>query len=514
MPRRRQPYTLGVQPGRIWRPRKILPHFGLGLLLLGSLLLSHLITSRFGVQVLVLAIAGLLFTALFSIISFRNLFIPFVVWILSIGGFRFLFTVQSPVLPDLYLDRIMMIWLTAVFLVKFFAEKKTLRGPFLLDYFVLFLVVYILMHVVFLKMVAFHEWTMSYLIPGCAYFFAKNVVTKYRQVRGLLWALLALLTYYGITSIAEKYRIEWLIWPKYILWEDYFVGRSDGPFMHAPLFGTVIGMMLPINLYFIATVRSSALKIILYINLALGMAGLFFTYTRGSWLAGIMALIAMIVLNHRQYLKLVLPAAILFPILAVNTLSLGQDKFMMERIENENTFGSRFGIMATTTKVWRDHPVFGVGFYQYRFVMGDYVDPVNVPGLGLIRVSQFRHVPPHDIFFAYLAETGLVGAFLQGGIYFLVFRTVVRHYRRRDSEDEFTSQILPVFAGLFLGYLVGGLAIDYKFFSMVGTLFYTCAGILYGYRREEYQGAPMVAGTASGVQVLPRGRIGRLPQVE
>jgi hypothetical protein len=39
---------------------------------------------------------------------------------------------------------------------------------------------------------------------------------------------------------------------------------------------------------------------------------------------------------------------------------------------------------------------------------------------------------------------------------------------------------LPVFGGVFVGYLVGGLAIDYKFLSVVGTVLYTCAGRLFG----------------------------------
>ncbi len=32
-----------------------------------------------------------------------------------------------------------------------------------------------------------------------------------------------------------------------------------------------------------------------------------------------------------------------------------------------------------------------------------------------------------------------------------------------------------------IGYLFGGIAIDYRFFSMVGTIFYSAAGIVYGY---------------------------------
>jgi O-antigen ligase len=401
--------------------------------------------------------------------------------------------------------------------MKFFAEKRKLRGPYVLDIFIALLVIYVLVQVIFHDMVAFHEWTMSYLVPGSAFFFAKNLVTKGKQVRILLWALLVLLFYYGVTSVAEKYQIHALIWPKYIIWEDAFRGRSDGPFKHAAVFGTIIGMMLPINLYFIATVRSVHLKAALFANLALGMAGLFFTYTRGSWLAGAAALLVVVVLNKRQYLRLVLPALVIVPMLAIGVLGFGEDKMMKERFENEDTLGSRIGTMVTATKVWRDNPFFGVGFYQYRFVMGDYIEPVEAPGLGTIRVSQFRYNPPHDIFIAYLAEQGLIWVFLQGGIYFLVFRTFVRHYKNRKPEDEFTNRVMPIFAGVFVGYLVGGLAFDYKFFSVVGAWFYMFAGILYGYRPEDYYGteAPAVAEpTRPSLRIFPRSWTKRSPQVE
>jgi O-antigen ligase len=176
---------------------------------------------------------------------------------------------------------------------------------------------------------------------------------------------------------------------------------------------------------------------VLYFGLFLGFAGLYFTYTRGSWLAGIMALIVAVILNRKHFGRLILPAVILAPMVAILFLGIGQDKFMKQRVENEDTLGSRLGTFVTATKVWRANPVFGVGIHQYRTIINDYIEPLNLPVIGVVTVSQFRDNPPHDIYVSFLAETGAVGVLLQGAIYFMILRIFLLKYRWRWIGDKF-----------------------------------------------------------------------------
>jgi O-antigen ligase len=457
------------------------------LFLAGAVLFaSRLVIGRLGGGLFAVALAGILFAVLLFIISFRHLSIPYYLWILSIGGFRYIWSIQTPLLPDLFLDRMTMIWLAMVVLVKFVAERQSFRAPFRIDLLILMHGIYILIQVIFQNMEQFHEWTMSVLIPYSAYFLTKNIIIDRRQIRTLLWVLLVLSVYYNVTAVAEKYNLNWLIWPKFIIGADSeFRGRSVGPFLQAPLFGTVIGMMLPIHLYFLATVKRSSARILLVFSLLVGIGGLYFTYTRGSWLAGVAAVATTAMLNRKLYWKYLLPAAVLAPILAVAVLGLAQDKFMKERVENNDTIGSRIGTAVTVLRVWRDHPLFGIGFYQYQDVREQYIQPVEVPGLPTIRFNQFRNNPIHDIYLGPLAESGLVGSSLQFAIYFMVLRTFLRKFARRHEGDHFAYYVMPVLGGLMVGYLVGGLAFDYRYFSVVGVLFFACASVVDGYRIEE-----------------------------
>lgn len=484
-----EPLWVGYRDSRSNKP--VMPFVLHALVLAVTLVLSQQLIARFGMNVFILALVGIFFGTLYAIVSLKTLLVPFMVWVLSVGGFRYIWAIQTPLLPDLYLDRMMMAWLAVVFMVKFFAERRTLRPPYLLDSLIVVHGLYLLVRIYLQGMEFIHPWTMSYLIPYAAYFFAKNILLTTKQIRIFLLGLLMVMVYFEVTSVAEKMDLDFLIWPKMIVTEKHlWGGRSMGPFLQPGLFGTVMGMLITIHLYFIATARSLMVKIGIYLSLATGMAGLYFTYTRGSWLAGIMAILAVALLNFRQYAKIFLPALVLVPLLAVSFLGLGQDTYMKERVENEDTLGSRVGTALTALKIWRDNPIVGVGFFQYRRAREFYIQPMEVPGLGTIKFIQFRHNNIHDIYLGPLSEDGLVGMGLQFGIYFVILKSFLRKFRWRKDGDYFATYLMPVFGGFFVGYLVGGLAIDYRFFSFVGVLFYMCAGILYGYQRPEKQHVP------------------------
>lgn len=456
---------------------------------------SHLSLARLGGAGFSIALVILFLVLVYTIISFRYLPIPFYVWVLTVCGFRFLWNIEAPGLPDLYLDRLGLVWLSLVFVVKFVAERKALRKPHLLDFFVLLHALYLLAQIISKDMQFFSIWVASVLIPLSAYFLAKNIIVTRRQIDGLIAVLFALSIYYNLTSVAEKFDLNWMIWPKFIVdASGEFAGRSQGPFLQAPLFGTVMGMLLPVHLYYLARARRNWVRLLLGLNLLVGFAGLYFTYTRGSWLAGFMALAVTAALNRKAYMKFLVPVMVVAPIIAVGFLGLAQDEFMKERVEDEDTIGSRVGTAVTVFRVWRDHPLFGVGFFQYRNVREDYIQAVDVPGLPVIRYVQFRHNSIHDIYLGPLAEEGLVGTCMQIAIYVLILRAFMRKFFRRERADTASAQLLPVLGGIMTGYLVGGIAFDYRFFSVVGSLFMLCAGIIYGYETDKVPERPLLNG--------------------
>lgn len=452
-----------------------------------TLAVSYMLISRLGIELYVLTLLGIFVATLFAAASLKNTMVPFAMWVVAVGGFGYLWSVQSPVLPDLFVDRMLLIWLAMVFLVKSVVERQPLRGPYALDLLILLHGLYIYIRVFVQNSAFVQPWFMSVAIPYAAYFLAKNIVVGEKRIRVLWWTMVALVIYYSFTAIVEKYRIDDLVFPRSILpaKELEFRGRSIGPFNQPAVFGTVFAMLIPIHLYFMATLRSFAGRLAVSGCLLASLVGLYFTYTRGSWLAGVAGLACAVALNRRSYFKIMAPMAIVAGLLALFILGLGNDEFMKERVENDDTLGSRVGTAVTVLRVWRDHPIFGVGFFQFRLVRDSYIEPVEAPLLGTIRFNQFRTCPIHDIYLGPLAEDGLVGAVLQLSIYLLILKIFLAEFKRRRENDHYATYMLPVIAAIFVAYLVGGFAFDYRYFSIMGTLFYMTAGILAGYRRPE-----------------------------
>jgi O-antigen ligase len=201
-------------------------------------------------------------------------------------------------------------------------------------------------------------------------------------------------------------------------------------------------------------------------------------------------------LARRHYMRYLVPMLVVLPVVAVLFLGVLEDSFMKRRVENENTVSSRVGIALTTLRIWRENPLFGIGFFNYAKVRSDYIVTEEVPLIGTIKASHRRWISIHDIYLGPLAEDGLVGAVLQALIYYLIFRKFRRQYARRREGDHVATYIVPVAAGALVGYLVGGLAIDYRFFSITGTLFFAFVGMIDGYAPERRQESPVTSGVA------------------
>ena len=202
-------------------------------------------------------------------------------------------------------------------------------------------------------------------------------------------------------------------------------------------------------------------------------------------MAGIAALIAVALLNRRQYMKTLMPLLVFVPFVAIIFLGIGQDQVMKERVENDDTIGARIGTQITAIRVWKDYPFLGCGSFDYARVRGDYIEPIEVPILGTIRFSHFRKNSAHDMYLGPLAEDGLVGMGLMFTIYGTFLMTMWKKYKLRKQNDHFAIFIIPLFAGIAAAYLMGGLTISYRHTSILGTLFFMAAGITDGYVPEE-----------------------------
>lgn len=462
-----------------------------GVILLAALaaLFAHVLISRTGLQSFALALGGLVGLALLAWVSFRNLTIVMLVWLVVLGGVRRLLMVHMPGLPDFSLDRLFLVWIILIFFLRLILERKKLEGPFLADLLIVAHTLYVLVQLNVMDSVHFHAWVISGLSPLFAYIYGKNIVKSETDLNYLLAFILIMTCYFYVQSIAQQHNWTILVWPKQTLDPNegfWTPGRSRGPFFHAPLFGQVSSMFLMVYFFMITRARKFGWKVLLLISLGLSILGLFYTYTRGPWLATAVGLMVLGLLrpNYRRILLAMAVVGMIGGILGVSRLA--NQQFLQERVENTNTVENRMAFLATATRMVRDHPVFGVGFFRYNDYRDHYNQTTYFPFYGMVRRQFGVGMPIHDIYLGRLAEEGAISIALMFGFYFVVFKAFVRQWRRNPVGPWFNRDTLAVFAAMMASYLVGGMVIDYRYFDMVNVIFFLLAGIIYGYRSQFY----------------------------
>ena len=447
---------------------------------------ANKLSQMFGPVFLPTFVAVLIMGFLYAWVSFRSLLIPLLALLLSVGMLRFVWSIQAPGLPDFYMDRVSLIWLCIMFPSLYIYTKTSLRGPYLLDSLIFAHGLYILVRVLMTSPMYFHTWTISVFTPYAIYLFAKNIVVTRRQIRIVLIALVVLSVYYWVTSIAEKYKIPWLLFPRSMI-EPHPIqaGRSTGPFRSPAHFGNAMAMIMPIYLYFIFHYRQSWKKFLLGAGFLMSFVGIFFTYTRGCMLAAVVGLAVAIGMQRKAYLPYVLPMLALVPVVAISFIGVQQDKFLEERLEATNPIEARIGAIVTGVRLWRDYPLFGCGPYQFKDYAPDYVAPVEAPFYGTVSVEYFKDSPGHDMYFAPTGEDGIVGQLLLFLSWFVVLRTSWQKYQLRKQGDHFATYILPLFFAIYAIYFLAGFLISFRHFAILPSMFWLAAGIAYGYDPEQ-----------------------------
>jgi hypothetical protein len=471
---------------------------------------------KLGLLGLVFVSGALALGSVFAVISAKFLAIPVMIWFISLMGFRTLFMLRTPGLPDISLDRSLLLWILLVFLIRsvFIGKGRQRYEP--LDALLVVHALYLLASILMRESPGMNAWTHSYLMGYSAYFVAKYIVAGRWSWIQRIFALLAVLNvYHGVTGIAEHFHYDALIWPKTILQQDInrsFASRSSGVFMQPGVYGTMMGMQLPYHIYFMHSIRNVYGRALLYLTFPVVLLGFYYCYTRGSWIAGIVAILTLGFVGRRQYLPLVARLALVgLLVLGTGVINLKKDQFFNERMGTEQTITGRIGTLGRAYRVFVANPLFGCGFFRYNAVKAEYMGTMDVPFYGVIKRTHDVESTLHDMYIGALAEEGLVGVTLLVAIWWQMYRIFRRKWALRKLGDRFAIYAMPILAGTIVGYFAGGIAFDYRFFAGMGSLLFLSVGLIAGYELPEQAGdaagqepATVPAGAGSPMQLTPR----------
>ncbi|HYO49462.1 MAG TPA: O-antigen ligase family protein, partial [Chloroflexia bacterium] len=309
------------------------------------------------------------------------------------------------------------------------------------------------------------------------YLIIVNAITTPARLRALLWGLLGAGVFLAMLTIFQtltgqfdndfgglaKYRVSDIA-------EGSDAPRPGGTIGDANYYGQLLLVVLPIGLYLMFAGKSLAARIVGLAASACLVVAVVFTYSRGDALALGAIVVAAAIYKRPHPIFLVgavvaLMAALpLMPPGYVARLTTVLDVVQgnKQTIYTEDSIRGRAGATQAAIDMFLDHPLLGVGRENYASYQLEYIS-----GTSLAKVA--KGIPPHNLYLEVLAEHGLLGVLVVGGLLVAVWRALREARRRYLSQGNYQQAELAGWLGIALfGYLVSSMFLHGAFLYMLG----------------------------------------------
>ena len=350
-----------------------------------------------------------------------------VVLIGSVFGREF-FAIEGGPIPITF-DRVLLVGLVGVFVISLLKGTESLRPFNLVDVLILVWITVITYSTVthdwkYLNNMPASRLLFFNLMPIAVYWLARNSKAGIGDLKMISVTVAAFGIYLSLTAFAEVKELTGLVYPQYIMTSTNveFLGRGRGPFINPVSNGMFMVAAFccllmwwpsvnPKSYNARAAISRRRFGIVLLVGLL--AIGVYFTMTRSVWLGLILAGSLFVWLPASRQLKgaMVIAATVIcivaFPVISKNIFSFKRDKDVTQsEMEMSAQMRPMFALVAW--KMFQDRPLFGVGFGQYAKTKHPYLrDPHTGKPLSIT-----KSLMQHNVFLAYLTETGLIGALL------------------------------------------------------------------------------------------------------
>jgi len=427
----------------------------------------------------------------FIAVYMRDIKYGMIIWLIA-GVFvtPMVFAISLPGVPDIYLERIIFVLLFFLFLVKIAVGQEDFIPLARLDFLwiiLLFILLISMWRTGFFAELPFEEhpsrvFLAGFFFPFSFYLFGKNIFYTEERLRTLLWTSFFLYLYFVLTAYLEHFRLDQFIYPGYIAnpLAGYHFGRARGPFLNAAVNGWVFVTLFALTLFLRTQVESILARVFIALGLFLCPLAVFYTYTRAVWLSFLSALIVLSfskkLLLQRKFIFF--PIIILILIGAANWEKLGTKEREAGGVMQIEEVEDRIKLFNITKAVFRENPLFGIGFGRFRRAALSY-GPEVARGASIGTPSQ------HNIFFSILSEVGLLGLIPFIIIILYGVRYSISLFRYLGEEGFINKDLVITFWAVFLTYLISASFIQTQYFLVANVIFFLWSGIIVGlYQRR------------------------------
>ena len=270
-------------------------------------------------------------------------------------------------------------------------------------------------------------------------------------------------------------------------------GRVQSVTFEASNFGFYVVMTLPLLLCIAYASRRKAVKftaIFLFITLFVEATASGRTSVIGSVLSSLSFAGLTYALNKSRnfslmskiFVSLLIPLMIVFSVAPLVYISVFNDAIVEAMLRGDNLSNvSRFSTISMQTALFRENPLFGVGFNQYGFHVYDMLPPwaVNWETMAWLDDPNASFFPSFSIYSRLAAELGIVGLMVWVSIFSILSHRVItraNEVSRRGLTPNLGALILSLHVGLiFVGWTIASLKIMNIWMTVGLSVAYACA---------------------------------------
>jgi O-antigen ligase len=278
--------------------------------------------------------------------------------------------------------------------------------------------------------------------------------------------------YISINGIFEHYRIDALVWPDYIMNDQIGIQweRLRGPFISSVVCGTILVLSF-INMSILYTTINSNKKLIMLFLMGITIICVYFTYTRSIWVAQFVIMVFFI-LTRNDFKK---PISILLIVLFIgamigvgNKLSLFKGATLFS--QRQNTIEYRMVNYQTAYKMFKDKPMFGIGYGNFLNNWDLYLDNNNYASVEDLKDGN------HNYILGLLAETGIITVLLYLLIYIIIIRDCLKCYRKLNNTYNLEKNIIIIIFAIILEAFLIGMTSDLRFHPLFLSIMFMFFG--------------------------------------
>lgn len=308
------------------------------------------------------------------------------------------------------------------------------------------------------------------------FFLVFHGVNSERDIHRVLIFFFVVGIYLAFTGWCEHFRIWSLVFPRYIANPELGIhwGRVRGPFLVSPTMGLALLFSYFASLA-LARQMQGPRRWGIYVVCAAMLPVLFWTQTRSVWLGFVVGTVIWMLHTRRHWTRAVgvcIVTTVAILVFCFNAENILSEQRELGGVTDEKPIQLRIGLAIVTWDMFKDHPVFGVGFGHFRDAAPVYARRLDN--------EYYSTAMEHNNFLSVLAETGAVGFVIYVSLLAVLLRTSFRLYRRLPERAEglVSRDVLVLYWVLFTVYLVDATFRETSVHPFTNSLFFGTSAVI------------------------------------